>query len=468
MIEKIVSALKAAGAESYQITETTSETSELFFIRKTLDMQRKKKVRQSDVVVYKEFMEGDKRRMGSASVQVQDSFTEKQMEELFRDALYAAGFVKNEYYELYPGTMNNTGKQLEEDSITCNAEKTQVNECGMPGEIEKQTGKERGVPEDRKQLPKDSMADKTLTEIARCYTEALYAEDTHGDVFLNSAEIFASKISYHILNSRGVDVSYQKNKVEGEFVVQCTQGQDVETWQDFAYETMDTEAFRKKVRETMEMTRARAKAVSAPPAGTYRVILKGSYVETLLSYYVDRSDAALIYRQYSTFQKGCDVQGGEAEKDRINLTLKATAPYSVEGIPMKDRALVQDGKLQLIHGSNRFAYYLKIEPTGNYRGYKAPAGEVSLEEMRGEPYLEVVNFSDFQMDVFDGHFGGEIRLAFLWDGEKRIPVTGGSINGNILEAQKRLVFSKEMQVEKDFEGPLAVCLEQINVAGGTA
>ena len=94
-----------------------------------------------------------------------------------------------------------------------------------------------------------------------------------------------------------------------------------------------------------------------------------------------------------------------------------------------------------------------------------PEGSVSLEEMERSPYLEVVNFSDFQMDSFTGHFGGEIRLAFLYDGEKRIPVTGGSINGNILEAQKNLVFSKEMQVEKDFEGPVAVCMEQINVAG---
>ena len=78
-----------------------------------------------------------------------------------------------------------------------------------------------------------------------------------------------------------------------------------------------------------------------------------------------------------------------------------------------------------------------------------------------------VNFSDFQMDTFDGHFGGEIRLGFLYDGEKRIPVTGGSINGSILDAQKNLVFSRETQVEKNFQGPAAVCLEGVNVAGST-
>lgn len=432
MIKKILSALKKAGVEMYQITETETESSELFFIRRSLDMQRKKNICRAEVVVYKEFTEGGKRRMGSATVQVQDSFTGEQMEEMFRDALYAAGFVKNEYYELYGGQNADAEKEDAADGVKASA-----------------------------------MEERTLTEIAQRFTEALYAEDTDKDVFLNSAEIFASVTACHILNFRGVDVSYRKSRVEGEFVVQCTAGQDVETYQDFAYEDMNTDALRRKVRETMEATHARAEAVSAPPAGTYRVILRGACVETILSYYVDRSNSSQIYQKYSSFHTGCDVQGAEVKKDRINLTLKATVPYSTEGIPMKDRELVKDGKLQLIHGGNRFACYLQIEPTGNYRGYRMPAGTVSLEEMRSEPYLEVLNFSDFQMDAFDGHFGGEIRLAFLYDGGKRIPVTGGSVNGNILDAQKNMVFSREMQVEKDFEGPLAVCLENINVAGNS-
>lgn len=427
-MEKILSALKKSGVELYQITETKEESAELFFIRKSLDMQRQKEIHQASVTVYKEFSEGDRHCLGSAAVQIQNSYTQEQIEQIFREALYAAGFVKNPYYELYNGT-------------------------GEPSQE---------VVEKSKHL-----SDKSLTEIAGCFAEALFAEDTESDVFLNSAEIFATRTTCHILNSSGVDASYRKGRVWGEFVAQCTVGQDVETYQDFAYEDMDTQALRRKVRDVLEMTRARAQAVTAPPAGEYRVILSGSYVREIFSYYVSRSDMYMIYPKYSTFQVGCDVQGGEVSKDRINLTLKATVPYSDEGIPMRDRELVRDGKLQLLHGGNRFAYYLKQEPTGNYRGYQAPAGNVSLEDMKQEPYLEVVNFSDFQMDVFSGHFGGEIRLAFLYDGEKRIPVTGGSINGSILDAQKNLVFSRETQVEKEFEGPAAVCLGQVKVAGST-
>ncbi len=260
-------------------------------------------------------------------------------------------------------------------------------------------------------------------------------------------------------------MEYRKTYVKGEFVVQCIDGQDVETYQDFMYNDWNTDALREKVRSTMELTKARARAKTAPAAGEYRLILSGGYVNEFFSYYVSRASSSTIYPKYSSFSVGCDVQGGEVLKDRVNLTLTTTVPFSNEGIPMKELEMVRNGKLQVIHGGNRFAQYLGIEPTGFFDGCRVGAGEVSLAEMKSQPYLEVVNFSDFQMDSFTGHFGGEIRLAFLYDGEKVVPVTGGSINGNIFEAQKNFVFSKELQVEKNFEGPKAVAMDGISVAG---
>ena len=88
-----------------------------------------------------------------------------------------------------------------------------------------------------------------------------------------------------------------------------------------------------------------------------------------------------------------------------------------------------------------------------------------MDEMKKKPYLYVVNFSDFQMDSFSGSFGGEIRLAYWFDGEKVIPVTGGSVNGMIMQAQNQMILSSEMQEETDFLGPLAVCVEEVTVAG---
>ena len=76
-----------------------------------------------------------------------------------------------------------------------------------------------------------------------------------------------------------------------------------------------------------------------------------------------------------------------------------------------------------------------------------------------------MSFSDFQMDDFSGHFGGEIRLAFLFEGGKMRPVTGGSVNGSILESQGRMVFSRERYRNEEYEGPFAVRIEGVKVAG---
>ena len=50
------------------------------------------------------------------------------------------------------------------------------------------------------------------------------------------------KTTTAIYNSEGIDVSYEKSSVNGEFVVQCITPQDVEQYQEFAYDDLDTEA----------------------------------------------------------------------------------------------------------------------------------------------------------------------------------------------------------------------------------
>lgn len=423
IIERVKTILNQIGVSIYEIDETKDESVELFFVRKNLDMRRQKMVKTAEVTVYREFMEGEKHCLGSSAVVVQESLTEEELEKRLQSAWYAASFVKNQYYELPKG------------------EKKEM--IQVPG----------------------NMAEKDLAECAKAYTAAMFEMDTEEDVFINSAEIFLHRIEKRIVNSNGIDVSYRNERAKGEFVVQCIGAQDVETYEDFAYSELNTEALQQKVKATLEQTRARATAMQAPSAGEYRVILSGKYVETLLSYYLNRANVAYIYQKYSNYEVGCQVQGDEVQGDKLHVTLKATVPYSGEGISMKDRELIKDGKLQILCGGARFSYYMGVEATGNYSGLEVEAGKTSLEEMKKTPYLHIVNFSDFQMDVFSGYFGGEIRLAYWFDGEKVIPVTGGSINGSILDVQKNLTFSKEMQVEKDFTGPFAVAIEGISVAG---
>ena len=85
--------------------------------------------------------------------------------------------------------------------------------------------------------------------------------------------------------------------------------------------------------------------------------------------------------------------------------------------------------------------------------------------MKKKPCIWAVAFSDFQMDAFSGHFGGEIRLAYIIEDGKITPVTGGSINGNLIEAQQNMTFSTERFSSANYEGPYAVKFTDISVAG---
>ena len=427
MIKTITAALKAAGIREFLITTTTEKSAELFFIKKTLDMKRAKEVTKYDVTVYVDFRKNDRDCKGRSSVSIFPGMSAEEVEKAITTAKLAASYVANPTYEL-PGPTDN--KFIE--------------------------------------MPSD-MLGHTLEEDCRIMSEALFAEDTAEDVFLNSAELFVYDNTVRLLSSNGIDAGYRKCSISGEFVAQCKTPLDVETYKDFSYDCLDTEALKDRVRRTLEYTRARAQAKQAPATGSYRLILSDDYVATLFNFYREKADASYLYAGYSNYETGRDVQQSEGHEnvsgDRLTVDLIADVPYGAEGIRMKDRSFMEKGILKTITGNARFASYLNIEPTGQYSKIKVECGSTSVEEMKRKPYLEVVNFSDFQMDAFTGHFGGEIRLAFLCDGEQVIPVTGGSVNGSWLDVQGALTLSSDRQSGMYFDGPAAICIENIPVAG---
>ncbi|BCN31178.1 metallopeptidase TldD-related protein [Anaeromicropila herbilytica] len=422
ILNKIVQILNDLDIKTYQINETREESVELFFIKKALDSRRSKDVTKYMVNVFRDFMDGDTKMRGSSSANIYNTMTEEEMTEAIKDAYFAASFVKNPFYELPSGK------------------------------------------KEEKVFHQSSLAKETLESAATRMTKALFKEDNGKESFLNSAELFVVKVDKHIINSEGIDVSYDKYKVTGEFVVQCLAPEDVETYQDFSYDELDMESLEKKVKDTLDMTTARANATSSAKAGDYKVILSGKYVRDFLSYYASKSSANMIYPKYSDYAVGQMVQGDHIEGEALNINLVASEPYNDEGITFVNRPLLEDGVLKNLHGSLRFSRYLSIEPVGYYEDIEVKEGTVSFEEMKKGQYLHIVNFSDFQVDDLTGYFGGEIRLAFYCDGNTMIPVTGGSISGNISEASGMLTLSKELQKEKGYEGPYALSIQKVTIA----
>lgn len=425
MIDRILNAMERCGIALWRINETVEETSELFFVRRQLDTRRVKDVRKYEVSVFRdvEGPEGERLR-GFTAVPLTSSMDDGQIMEALNGAYFAAQFAANPFYEL--------------------ADAVKAPAARKTGEL----------------------AEAPLAQSAGKMAKALFAADVREDAFVNSAELFVSRVSCRVLSSEGTDAAYTDAKVDGEFVVQCREPEDVEIHNIFSYDSLDTGALTAKVAEALDFVRDRARARRILKSGTYDVVLSGSAVQEVLSYYVQRSSAQAVYMKYSTWQSGEAVQGGDAAGERLDLTLDATTPYSEEGIPMKDLPLLRDGRLQAYHGPNRFCRYLGVNPTGRYKKISCGNGSMSFAELKKGPCLWAVTFSDFQMDAMSGHFGGEIRLAYLIDGDSVTPVTGGSVNGSILEAQKNLTFSTERYTAANYDGPYALRLHGVSVAGG--
>lgn len=432
MIERITSILRDLCVSDYLITETSKTSSELFFIRKSLDMKRITDSHSYEVTVYNDFKRGDQPMRGFSPVHIYTGMTDEEIRSSLSSAYLAAGFVCNPAYKL-PEAATSPCIDMDTDIASVSPE-----------------------------------------EACRIMSEALFAEDNGTDVFINSAELFVTNKTVRILTSAGTDVSFRNWDVNGEFVAQCITPKDVETYDSFKYTSLNAEGLRSKVRKILGYTAARAQAVTPPPAGRYRVILSDKYMKEFFSFFTKRTASGIKYAGYAPYNIGDDIQCGsfdpseapiKAAGDLISITLTASDPFSNEGIRMTDRPLLEDGILRTIHGNSRFAQYLGIEPTGDYQDFSVRPGKTSFDDMKKQPYLHVVNFSDFQMDPFGGHFGGEIRLAFLFDGDKVTPVTGGSVNGSIFDARGNLFLSSETIDEDGYRGPMAVCIPDIPVAG---
>lgn len=431
MIESIRQALEKEKISVYSIRQTVTESAELFYIRRDLDLRRLKDQAQWDVSVYRDFEKDGKAMRGLSNVTIYPEMDPETVEKKLADAYFAASFVENPAYPL-------PGKR----------------EAGMLSE-----------EETRQETAASEIDTLPLTELADRYVKALYRADSRADAFINTAEFFVTRKRVAFQNSEGIDVSYERTSVDGEYVVQCKAPQDVEQYHSFSYAGTDTEQLYREATEALESVCSRAHAVAAPKSGTYDIILGGKEIRRLLSIYEERADLYMIYPGYSSYRTGVCVQGEEITGEKLNLSLDATEPYSIEGIRMSPMPLMEEGVLQNVYGSARYSHYMGVRPRGSFDQIRVENGTVSLEEMKRKPYLQIESFSDFDANPMNGFFGGEIRLAYLYDGEKVTPVTGGSISGNLSAAQKNLIFSRERYENRTYAGPAAVRITGVSVAG---
>lgn len=415
----------------WKIVEEIRTAEEVFFIKKKLDMNRSKEVHIFKVTLYVKFEEEGEVYLGQATAELAPFMEEDEMISILNDTKSAASFIKNKFYEL--------------------------------------PNQDKGESE----ITKNQFSTGELYEWIPKLTRAIYKADIHEDGAINSLEIFLNKSEKHIISSEGIDVQFSSYKVVIDLVAEWNGGKEpVELSTMLELGDINLDILEKEVASLIEETKERAYAKKTPNLSSTSVILTGKAVKEFLEYYQFKANAKAKYEGLSDYKIGEDIQGEVVTGEKLNIkmlpTLKGSsqsAPYDNDGILLKPVDLIKDGVLKTMLGTQQFASYIGIEPTGKLSNMVVGLGTISIDEIKLDSYIELVSFSDFQMRPISGDLGGEIRLANYYDGKETIAVTGGSLSTNVKDVQGSMVFSSEYVQYNTYYGPKYILFKDMAIAG---
>ena len=420
MIKNILKVLDSVKNDGWLIVNTIIESEELFFVKKELDMNRGKKVNNINVTIYRESEVDGTKFTGSSRTKISPTMNDAEILEALNVASLAASFVKNQYYELV---------------------------------------------EPREYSFKSSVKEVMINKLV----EAVYKNDTCKNGGINSSEFFVEKHTKRVLNSKGVDVSYDIQSCMIEIITDWKEdGEEVELHEIVNFASIDYLDLENRVKDMLEETRLRAIATPLKPVGNVPVILSGTSVKSMVQYFTIRANNQYKYEGYFDSEVGDKLQG-EVKSDSLNVTLRPilenstlSAPCDSDGFILKDINIIKNGELVNRYGTKRYSSYLSLEPTGNIQNIDVQAGTMKESELL-KPHIEIIAFSDFQTSPLTGDFGGEIRLARYFDGSKYIPYHGGAITGNMKNIQGNIKLSEELQQLNNFKGPKYIKFEKYSL-----
>ena len=424
MITRIINLLKAnSGVSDYRINTLKRESYELFFVHKDLETVRSTDTTDINVTVY--VYDGDK--LGDASFSVYASYTDEVIEKEIEAARNKAVLASNKAYDL-PG---NEGGEWESDS---------------------------------------NFKDYAPYDLASVVADTVFKADSYKDGSINALEIFVYKDTVSVLNSRGIDKTEHKYSAMVEAIPTWnTDKESVELYECYNFTELDTDALTAEIDGKMREVRDRMVAIKPESKLSCPVVLAASELRHLFLDLASNLNFAGVYRHVNAFSKGDTVQKSPVG-DKITVTMKGRMTGSVSscafdesGVTTKDATVIKDGVAESYYGNIRFASYLGEKPTGNLRCIKVECGSLTDKELNSAPYFKCVSMSGLQLDIYNDYIGGEVRLAYYFDGEKEIPVTGVSISGKLSEALSNMYLADKATTYESYNGPAYALFDKIEI-----
>ena len=424
MLDTIKTKLAALDCDGGELTEETVRGWEFYFIRHALDQNRAVETRTYTVKLYRALEDG--KLLGSATGTISPTASDADVDKALRDILFQAGLVKNPYYTLGDKPVD----------LPDRTEKVDV----------------EGIAED--------------------FLKALATVRETPEADLNSYEIFVNEITRRFENSKGVRYACTYPKSAVEVVVNARRdGHEIELYRMYNSGSCDAEKLRADIEQVLGFGRDRLSAVPTPKLQTSDVVFSTADARQIYRFFTARTNAGAKVRGISDWEIGksvCEYTTG----DRLSLeALSHLAnsskdyPVDAEGAVIRDRFLIRDGVVEGFWGDRQFRCYLGLEEGSDVSNLRFGGGSASAQELRAGDFLEVVEYSSFDVDVFDGAIAGEIRLGYWHHGGEVTVVTGGSVTGSLLEAMPTMRFSAEQTQYDSTVLPAVTRLKDLRITG---
>ena len=233
----------------------------------------------------------------------------------------------------------------------------------------------------------------------------------------------------------------------------------------------DAAGLKANVEETLRFGRDKLRAEKTPALGKCDVVFSTDDALQIYGYFVDRMAAGMVYQKISDCEIGkpvCENACGDPLTVRALRRLDNSShngAYDSEGAPVRDLTIIENGVARNFYGNRMFSQYLGLQDSFIPGNIAVDGGSASAAELRTGRYLEIVEFSDFQVDSACGDIAGEIRLGYLHDGDTLTVVEGGSVSGTMRELAGTMRFSRERKQYNNYLIPAVTRLFGVSITG---
>ena len=247
---------------------------------------------------------------------------------------------------------------------------------------------------------------------------------------------------------------------------------EIELYRLYDLGCCDSAQVKRDIEDLLRFGKDRLITVPTPNLRKAAIVLSTDAALSVYAYFLDNLDAAYQVRGVSSFRIGEPITE-ERSGDSVTIRALRYLPgspcnfaWDAEGAPIRDCVLMEEGVPRRFVGNRMFSRYLGLEDSFLLSNWSVSGGSRSAEDLRKGAFLEIVEFSDFQVDSMTGDIFGEIRLAYYHDGSGKVtPVSGGSVSGSMLENLGHMYLSKETRRYAGAEIPCVTRLENIRITG---